>query len=707
MKLLKAKIKGFRGISKELEVNFDAPVVILYGENGKGKSSVLNAIEWCIYGEDSISLTGTNIRERVGWEVKNRFSNECEVEITIRNNLGEYKIKRKLAGQSKSNLYLILPDNSEKLDEEAEGELNKLLSNFSFKDFLNSVYQHQEAIRFILTAKPQYRDDAIDRLLGLNDYKNIKSKIEDFQKKNKVDELQNRIEDLRSKLKIRISALEEQIENKKNELIKEGVGENEIEKREIPKIIKQIKESTEGFAQKIGIAISEEFKKVSETDIKKFIEISEREIEKLRRADPDLKKQENIYREITEIQKKEAEFKANKKTYEENERNKNAFIEKNGTIDKLENLKKLINDKIEKIEKEKEAKSLLGKIIGDVIKYLEKAEEKNICPVCGNRKDDLISILKKEWQEKYILKLKDLDSELLNQENELKKIENLILEFGRINNLWESSKRAFEEYKKSAREFLKISERDDPLSYFEIKLSELQKNYNELNEKISKRIEEIRKIEKEIEKLKKFSEIIEYENEIEQITKIEETKDWNDLEGFAERWKKFISYLNEIKNAIAKTVNDEAKKILSNINERVGEYFGRITRHPLIEGLRVEIIGEHYNFVDKNGKEVTPILSQGHYNSLALSIFIAMAESSSENRPFKFIIFDDPSQSLGKLEKEKLTEILNETANEKDLIISTMDTEFYELLKNNISKEKIIYEFKDYNKTEGPKIITL
>lgn len=72
MIVLKAlKVKGFRAYTKEREFVFDNPAILLFGENHCGKSSTLNAIEWCLFGNECVGKE-TGIRERVDWEIVNR-----------------------------------------------------------------------------------------------------------------------------------------------------------------------------------------------------------------------------------------------------------------------------------------------------------------------------------------------------------------------------------------------------------------------------------------------------------------------------------------------------------------------------------------------------------------------------------------------------------------------------------------------------------
>lgn len=54
LKLKSAIISGFRGFNPEVKIDFNAPVVVLYGENATGKSSTLNAIEWCLFGSSEV-----------------------------------------------------------------------------------------------------------------------------------------------------------------------------------------------------------------------------------------------------------------------------------------------------------------------------------------------------------------------------------------------------------------------------------------------------------------------------------------------------------------------------------------------------------------------------------------------------------------------------------------------------------------------------
>jgi predicted ATP-dependent endonuclease of OLD family len=46
MKLKQIEIKGLRGVKEKLSIELNSKSIVLYGDNGMGKSSISDAIEW-------------------------------------------------------------------------------------------------------------------------------------------------------------------------------------------------------------------------------------------------------------------------------------------------------------------------------------------------------------------------------------------------------------------------------------------------------------------------------------------------------------------------------------------------------------------------------------------------------------------------------------------------------------------------------------
>ena len=71
MKPLAVTLSHFRGWKAKQRIALDAPITSIIAENGRGKSSLANAIEWCLFGAD-ITKKGSGIDERQNWEIRTR-----------------------------------------------------------------------------------------------------------------------------------------------------------------------------------------------------------------------------------------------------------------------------------------------------------------------------------------------------------------------------------------------------------------------------------------------------------------------------------------------------------------------------------------------------------------------------------------------------------------------------------------------------------
>lgn len=88
-------IEGFRGFTTPQSLSFHGKNVFVFGQNGRGKSSIVEAIRWCLFG----SAAGADI------EVRNTFytNQECRVSLKLSGTTGTLRIERELRpGQERS-----------------------------------------------------------------------------------------------------------------------------------------------------------------------------------------------------------------------------------------------------------------------------------------------------------------------------------------------------------------------------------------------------------------------------------------------------------------------------------------------------------------------------------------------------------------------------------------------------------------------------
>ena len=91
--------EGFRGFTTPQSISFEGRNIFIFGQNGLGKSSVIEAIQWCLFG-------GTDIQVRNNLYEKQ----ECRVVLHLAGPKGKLTIRREL------NLAALNPTSALKTD---------------------------------------------------------------------------------------------------------------------------------------------------------------------------------------------------------------------------------------------------------------------------------------------------------------------------------------------------------------------------------------------------------------------------------------------------------------------------------------------------------------------------------------------------------------------------------------------------------------
>jgi len=173
---------------------------------------------------------------------------------------------------------------------------------------------------------------------------------------------------------------------------------------------------------------------------------------------------------------------------------------------------------------------------------------------------------------------------------------------------------------------------------------------------------------------------------------------------------RLIADVEILDKLIRECVREEAESRMKDAREAIDDYFQKIVGNPGIQKLIVEIEedkrtgGNSYRFCDENGRDLSPILSQGDLNGLALSMFLGLVEAYSH--PIGFVLMDDPSQSLGTDQKKRLVEVLDEVCQSgRNIVVATMDTEVQGFLEASLTRAKTTYEVDNWKPELGPQVL--
>ena len=476
MKINRIHLENYR-IHDKLDVEFDSGINLLLGENGKGKSSILEAIGYALFDSE---LRGGNQREAIKYGKKS-----AKIEIEFTGIDGEdYIVTRKIPGSTsiykKDNPDFQLIGKEDRIRELCgiKGDLkgiydnvivakqNEFISSFKEKDnerekIFNKVF-NTDIYKKIYEG---YSRDAVNRYEKdieierssmeniaeiMEDPADIKEKLE-FEKgrakeynlsltllnneKSKVKEFLNSYNSLNieiEKLTGEINALTGNLKNKNEELIKVS---NSIRESEISEKI--VKENREKY---------EEYQKYSQEI--NILKIRKKELEKI--------KEECLLheKEINSLEKLNSEIDGEIKVFEnKKENNESLLLERKNKLFEIE--KEIIDKKGKSVE----YKSELSKITPLLIK-LEEFEKKlevgenNIKNFEIKLEEKLEDINKEKEKRKYLMS-ENLESQLSELEEHEKKKKLLEDEILKKDLLLKENEEAFKMLKTSYCPYLK------------------------------------------------------------------------------------------------------------------------------------------------------------------------------------------------------------------------------------------------------------
>lgn len=111
MFLKRLRICNFRGFYGEQTVDFspvsEKAVTVIHGENGAGKTNLLNAVFWCLTGGFTPRLSNPEMLVNKAARDEYRES-ECLVELTFSHEEREYLVRRTVTGRGESHLELFI-----------------------------------------------------------------------------------------------------------------------------------------------------------------------------------------------------------------------------------------------------------------------------------------------------------------------------------------------------------------------------------------------------------------------------------------------------------------------------------------------------------------------------------------------------------------------------------------------------------------------
>jgi DNA repair protein SbcC/Rad50 len=702
----KIEISGFRGFTNLHEIPLGKPLILLHGENRKGKSSITNAIEWCLFGPEVAAIKYGDIRERDAWEVKNLNSPTCHVQCEFRTPEGKtLRVKRIYKSPKTSDFFYEIKGGEQSRDEQ---KLHALL-RISPRDFVSSVHLHPEIVRSLIVAKPKDRKEAIDRLLGLSELRDMVDAFKSEDPSTWVDHLEQNLTILHEKLATALNEKKKIIDNESAELKAKGFKQQELSANGATNYAKKVRDNLQQFANTYHLTPPTIAAPLDVTGVQQFRTELPSAIQKLRSEHPVLADQGKLRVQKSKLEGLKTSYTTQQKISSDADVALEAYPEKR-ELDLLDKDISAAKAEVEKIEGEMREVAKNATILDSALAFFQNRApgEQLACPLCGETTrsvEDWRNHIQKEIQAKNLAPLQGRKQELLKDRENLERVkdEKVTLQKKTASEKAKLLTNVAEIEKAVART---ISPADDPAAILNAEIKLLDETLTSMQgqvETINSSFDAFQQTLLDLDRLQRIGKSQQEMGKIESITENDAYKDLLAIRTEAARYAEDVGLLIDgLKNA----VTDAAQKRLASVQKSISETFTKLTSRPDYPGLRVSPVGDGYAIELTNEESdlvrpAVPILNHADINCAALSIFLALAGSAQISHRLGIIILDDPSQSLDTTSKKNLCNVLAALCDLRQVILATADEEL-RTLAEGIAKNKLSYRIKDWTPKGGP-----
>ncbi|MGC8730195.1 MAG: AAA family ATPase [Candidatus Micrarchaeia archaeon] len=706
---------------KETFIRFDKGVNVIVGVMGAGKSSVMDAISFALFGSfpalkhKKVSLTDM---------ITKRPYKASEAKIELSFSIGQdiYDVERVIKEDGSTSAKLkkngtYVQSQQSKVNKDIED-----LLKIDYDVFSRVIYADQNNLTYFLDITKGDRKKQIDEMLGLDNFSKSESYITTI-----INSIRAMVEDEQKNLSsIDIEKLKEQIKNLSNEKAKTEALQEELASKKavfyasLKKEEESFKKAREDFEKKKKIEME-----ISEG--KKVISRLQQEIEKIGEVDKTIEELEEIEKnvagakatydiEIERLQKKEKEIAYEvyeslakiKEIEKNNETRKKLLQTLNGR--NVSEMKREIEKQEQESQEKLNALSLYRSKVSEIKETINVLNnEGSTCPVCNRpleaeMKKKLI-IEKNEEISKLNMEANAISKELENAKNKIKlmkaeyesclvaakkledlkeekssdmiknEVEALNAETKHIESLLKEYKNKREAY---AEELNRISMKKEEVNRRNSYKKEIEETENRLKIKSEQLLsikvneEDIYKIQDAIRNYDSQLKAVEAniqgnEKYIKEINaqikdKLERVNEYNIAKERINKRMNATKNMNKFKEALIDTEAALRDKLVDSVNGMMQQLWPRIYPYGDYSLIALQSDKEDYSLVGSLGSEkvvIDNVASGGERSIASLVLRIAMAMVIVPN--LKWIILDEPTHNIDSNGIDKMVEILGES----------------------------------------------
>ena len=679
-------IEGFKGFTRTQEIDLKNRHVFLLGPNGKGKSSIIEAIRWGLFGS-------TGRRNDV---VRNAsYGGDCRVVINLSRNGRAWRLSRVLlpgSGESRPELL----DDSDQV--QRIGDVLPQIDSLDAGEGTHIIFAAQSAPLGRPPEDLSPFEKTVIGHLGLTDASALMSHLETFAREQEEEEnrLTSLVDDRRGKLTDRISELERQ----RGLILAAPPWDGELQ----PSIAETERKAKELIAEIVPAQSDEE---VGTLGLDALVDKTERALDERLQLDqtPLVEELERLDRKLADLETISgslADIGSNREKLG-NEEEALKQILSGTSIDELRAREESLLRSAGALALERR----LGEVAAEL---LERKWDTGStpCPICGtsherNDLSNLVSALSQADGEEDLSDLRATEDQLKAAQEADRHVQQLRKEI-----------EAFEDDLKRA-----VASADDGKLAVAVKSGDVGGYIESVRQQKASTKAQIdgfedwlNGIRAKVSKLREEARFQQLQQDVRALKAVDE--EMQRAERSFEHFVQFGESVRHIRDTVRSTLTQELRKKVPSVGNELTAVFRALTQHDYFDQLlidkeklpKLELLVASSS--DPSGTlHPTGVLNGQAASALTLVPHFALSQAHEAPTEVYLVLLDDPTRAFDREHIQILIERLADLGERVQIVVATQETEtFRELLPRSFQRETyVVVEPQDWSASDGPRLI--
>ena len=710
MKPIAVEITHFRGWRIRRRISLRAPIILIAGDNGRGKSSLLNSIEWCLYGAE-VARKGSGIDERQDWELRTRTEKAdtapTRVELELDTAEGPFKVCRRrgaaATAREPDTLTIHSPDGAVLTDEAAASWLKESAIP-DWATYRRAHCFHQEAARQRVVRTSE-RSAILAALLGLDDEIALRNTLESCKPSSLFTEIDRTLEELNGEARRALELPKRRLADLERQGAEIGLDPSQLNESTAETLRSKLVDQARQLSNRLGLTTDFPDK----GDPAAIRDWAPTWPSLARSVSPALSALEKYRPRHAEIDRHIANYEVDYRAWRQAQSKREQERQSGGDPKQREATVNRASAQLTETILALQHSHARVKLLVDAKAVIETAGGKEDCPVCQTHVSGLAERLDRAIDR---MRSDEFQAHQSAERAARAALEKAQLDRETLQELVDEEARARRRVDHRHAHLEQALGMDESTAVHDV-LAEARKRREALGAEIS-RLEGLAS-DRDLSIRDHQADCIRLEVLEKWLSASEQARSRFDLTAMPE-WSGFNEALDELAalggdldflGGLAREIQAERSRVrAAEVNKALGKYYALITRDDQAIQVRVHATAQRisYHLIDASDRLAVPVLNQAGINALSLAFLFAQSEARAGADAWSLVALDDPTQSLDAEKQKGLSQAIEELANRCSVLVATVPGQLSERLEEFVSKPRRIVRLGPWSPTDGATI---